>query len=60
MPDLDRLFAAGRSQLLLAAFLLPLVLVGATEAGEGDAVDCLPDNPSFEMGPGLELSLIHI
>ena len=54
MPDLDRLFAAGRSQLLLAAFLLPLVLVGATEAGEGDAVDCLPDNPSFEMGPGLE------
>ena len=38
--------------------MLVVGLVASTAAamapGEGDDVGCLPDNPSFEIGPGLE------
>ena len=57
MPRRARRRIAGRS-LLLPAILafLALVALGVVPAaaGEGDDVDCLYDNPSFEMGPGLE------
>lgn len=46
----------GRSSSWLAPLaLVPLVLAShAVGLGEGDEVVCLPANPSFEMGPGLE------
>ena len=50
--------AARRTLVLLAAF--SLLLFPGTDApafghsGEGDLVECHYDNPSFELGPGLE------
>lgn len=60
MIDLKHNTFAGRSLLLPAILLLAhLVFDGRSleagpRAGEGDQVECLYDNPSFELGPGLE------
>ncbi|MCP4835924.1 MAG: hypothetical protein GY895_14310 [Phycisphaera sp.] len=56
MTDSRHDTSAGRSLLLPAVFIsmLWLLLPGPCLAGEGDEVDCLYDNPSFELGPGPE------
>ncbi|MFM1831961.1 MAG: hypothetical protein RLZZ461_277 [Planctomycetota bacterium] len=38
----------------LVSLLLSVAVAFASPRGEGDAVECLPDNPSFEIGPGLK------
>lgn len=47
---------AGRRFRILATATAMLLAVAArpAAAGEGDAVVCLPANPSFEIGPGLK------
>ncbi|MBC01868.1 MAG: hypothetical protein CMJ34_01005 [Phycisphaerae bacterium] len=60
MIDLKHITFAGRSLLLPAILFLSVLLhidgwaSAGSSSGEGDQVDCLYDNPSFEMGPGLE------
>ena len=58
MTSTDQFGAARRTTVLLAAFVMALLFVAASPAmghpGEGDLVECQYDNPSFELGPGLE------
>ena len=42
----------------LVSLLLTAAVAFASPRGEGYAVECLPDNPSFEIGPGLKCNPI--